>query len=405
MRILHINVRLLEGGAARVALDLHRQLLQAGNESRFAYGWGEKGGVSTAESKVAHSFQAGQQLQVVGNMILHGMVGIECVPPVGGGRRRLLDSILWADVIHLHAIHSYFLPFSWLVKKLIRSGKPVVWTSHDYWMLTGRCASTEGCGYWKMGCGSCPTMQNYPAAYLDYSGFLFKVKRRLISQLEAKLHVVSPSEFVAGSIKEGLPGIDVSVVSNWIDSELEEAILNIQFGGKEIDWNGDTLKVAVVANDLSDSTKVDPDLIIRLIKLPHIEIHTIGKNSPFFGERVVNHGRISQRSELVRILSFTDAAVFTSVKDTFGLVMIEALACGVPVFAIKSYASDEIKDKLGLPIVGSKEEIFSILRSFLLPALVKGMRKDDLRSNVLHIYSHKRGALEYQLIYNKLLGL
>ena len=121
MRILHVNVRLQEGGAARVALDLHLQLLGLGVESQFAYGWGEKGGKSSEEASIQNCFQVGQQLQVASNMLLHRMVGIDFLGPMGEGRRRLIEAIHWADVVHLHVVHSYFLPLAWLVKELVRT--------------------------------------------------------------------------------------------------------------------------------------------------------------------------------------------------------------------------------------------------------------------------------------------
>ena len=37
MNILQFNVRLAEGGAAGVALDLHQRALQKGLQSRFIY--------------------------------------------------------------------------------------------------------------------------------------------------------------------------------------------------------------------------------------------------------------------------------------------------------------------------------------------------------------------------------
>lgn len=355
MKVLQVNVRLQEGGAARIALDLHRQLLIAGVESRFAYGWGERGGKSSAEANVPNSFQVGQQIQVAGNMLSHKVVGVDYVQPVGTRCKRLIEAINWADVVHLHVIHSYFLPFEWLLKELVRSGKPVVWTAHDYWMLTGRCAFTEGCEGWRNGCGHCPTQKNYPPSYLDFSATQFKFKRELLAGLGSQLHVVTPSEFLAQAIRDGLPNVGVSVIPNWIDSEFEAALHRVPLSTDSTQAKDNKIRVLVVANDLSDPSKVDRKLINKLMSMPHIEAHTVGRNSPFSGANVVNHGRIAQRSRMVETISSADVALFTSEKDTFGLVMIEALACGIPVLAVDSLASKEVLGRLGLMSVCRQE--------------------------------------------------
>lgn len=398
MRILHVNVRPQEGGAARIALDLHRQLLNAGVESRFAYGWGEKGGKSSAESSVPYSFQVGQQIQVASNMLLHEVAGIDCVPPVGAGRQRLIEAIHWADVVHLHVIHSYFLPFGWLVKELIRAGKPVVWTAHDYWILTGRCAFTEGCEGWRKGCGSCPTQKNYPPAYFDFSAAQFKAKRQLLAELGSRLHVVSPSEFVAQAIRDGLPNVNVRVIPNWVDSEFEASLQDVKVNATPIEVTKKKIKVVVIANDLSDSTKVDRALINRLLEIPHIEIHTIGQNSPFSGANVVNHGRIAQRKRMVEIISSADVALFTSEKDTFGLVMIEALACVIPVFAVDSLAAKEVLGKLGLKSM-QRQEILERLANQEAFVLLPREQFVVSRAQLLSVYGVSAAVNSYRESY------
>jgi len=400
MKVLQINVRLQEGGAARIALDLHSQLLTSGVESRFAYGWGEKGGKSSAEASIPHSFQVGQQIQVASNMLLHEIAGIDYVPPVGAGRKRLIDAIHWADVVHMHAIHSYFLPFSWLVKELMTAGKPVVWTAHDYWMLTGRCAFTEGCEGWRKSCGFCPTQKNYPSSYLDFSAMQLKAKRRLLAELGSRLYIVAPSEFVAQAIREGLPNVDVRVIPNWIDSEFEAALQNMPLSASPIKLSAKKIKAIVIANDLSDPTKVERELVYQLMGMSHIEVHTIGMNSPFVGSNVVNHGKISQRKRMVEIITSADVALFSSEKDTFGLVMIEALACGVPVLAVDSLAAREVLSVLGFQPVKSKEEIIKLLSHAEVPLCYFGQIKaNTLRDNVIKCFGKNKAVAMYIAAY------
>lgn len=399
MKVLQVNVRLHEGGAARIALDLHRQLLSADVESRFGYGWGEKGGASSVEGSVPYSFQIGRQMQVASNILLNAMTGIDFVPPVGIGRRLLLESMRWADVVHLHAIHSYYLPFRWLIRELIQVRKPIVWTAHDYWMLTGRCASTEGCDGWRNGCGSCLTQKNYPPAFMDFSAGQFRAKRQLISELGSSLNVVAPSEFVAQAIRIGLPHVSVRTIPNWIDTGFEAALRDVQLSPEPIVFSATKIKVLIVANNLSDRTKVDRELIAKLLAMRHVELHTIGQNSPFMGIRVINHGQISQSKRMVEIITSTDVSLFTSEKDTFGLVMIEALACGVPVLAIDSLAAQEVLISLGISPMREKCEIINRIENATIPACYAGTTKAFWQDKVLSNFRGIVAANRYKSVY------
>jgi putative colanic acid biosynthesis glycosyltransferase len=265
-------------------------------------------------------------------------------------------------------------------------------------MLTGRCACTEGCEGWRKGCGFCPTPKNYPPAYFDFSAGQFKVKRRLLAELGSRLHVVSPSEFVAQAIREGLPNVGVSVIPNWIDSEFEAALQDVQLDAAPIDVTAKKIKVVIIANDLSDPTKVDRELVIQLLAMSHIEIHTVGQNSPFAGVRVVNHGRIAQRKLMVETISSADVALFTSEKDTFGLVMIEALACGIPVFAVDSMAAVEVLGRLGL-VSMRRQKILESLMQLETFMFLAGKRHIVSRTQLLSIYSADAAVNSYRETY------
>jgi glycosyltransferase involved in cell wall biosynthesis len=47
-------------------------------------------------------------------------------------------------------------------------------------------------------------------------------------------------------------------------------------------------------------------------------------------------------AELPTILSAADVAVLASVREQFGLVLVEAMACGLPVIAVNRYGPSEI---------------------------------------------------------------
>lgn len=401
MIILHINVCLDKGGAAKVALDLHNSLLSQDINSRFAYGWGEKGGVSSSSLSVRNNFRVGSRQQVITNFVFHTILGVDLFSPFGAAKKKLLDAIKEADVIHLHVVHSYFMNFSWLVRAILHAKKPIVWTTHDYWLLTGRCASIEGCDQWRDGCGNCPNLKSYPPAYFDNTRVQFKKKRALLTEISSVSVLVAPSKFLAAELREALPNLNVSHVPNWLDKKFEIACCNIQLSNDLIKLPLNKIKVLIVANNLSDTSKVNVSFIQQLLEINCVELHCIGSNSPFNQDNVINHGKISKREEMVELVSSCDVALFTSKIDTFGLVMIEALACGVPVLAIDSKASREVLLELAIKPIEIFSDILNIIRTRVLPEEYSNKSKFSLRSSVLEIFSREAATKQYIEIYKK----
>ncbi len=59
-----------------------------------------------------------------------------------------------ADIIHLHWINQGMLSLK-TIRKIISSGKPVVWTMHDIWPASSHLSSYPGCHHYNNGCGNC----------------------------------------------------------------------------------------------------------------------------------------------------------------------------------------------------------------------------------------------------------
>jgi glycosyltransferase involved in cell wall biosynthesis len=71
------------------------------------------------------------------------------------------------------------------------------------------------------------------------------------------------------------------------------------------------------------------------------------------------------RQDVVRALQHADFFVLPSLKETFGVVLIEAMSCGLPVFALRNGGSESvIIDKVGM-LAGSSEDFIATLPLFL----------------------------------------
>jgi len=123
------------------------------------------------------------------------------------------------DLIHLHNIHGYFLNLGFInfLKKL---NMPVLWTLHDGWSITGRCACWFNCEKWKVGCENCPDLSPYPKSFIDSTSFMWKKKKNYFSSGWTPV-IVCPSQWLADRVKDSyLREYQVKVIPNAVDVEV-----------------------------------------------------------------------------------------------------------------------------------------------------------------------------------------
>ena len=85
-----------------------------------------------------------------------------------------------ADVIHLHWINQGMLSLN-TIRKILTSGKPVVWTMHDMWPCTGICHYARECKSYEQECHHCPYIYG-GGGKKDLSTRIFRKKKEIYSQ-------------------------------------------------------------------------------------------------------------------------------------------------------------------------------------------------------------------------------
>ena len=108
MNIVQFNVRLAEGGAAGVALDLHQRALQQGLASRFIYGYGKGGKKSVSHQQYAQVEKHTPRLTSVANIALFRFVNRDLFGNLDGLYRKVTRTA-GPVVLHFHVLHSYWL--------------------------------------------------------------------------------------------------------------------------------------------------------------------------------------------------------------------------------------------------------------------------------------------------------
>ena len=77
MKVVHFNIRLSEGGAARVGVELHMSLLDKGIDSVYAYGYSKHGGVSQFHDEKEGHIKLINPVRAMVNLLAHNLVGID----------------------------------------------------------------------------------------------------------------------------------------------------------------------------------------------------------------------------------------------------------------------------------------------------------------------------------------
>lgn len=232
-------------------------------------------------------------------------------------------------IVHLHNIHGYYLHLPTLADWLRGAGRPVVWTLHDCWALTGHCAFFNACDCtrWQTQCHHCPMRRSYPASWLlDRSAANHRLKKRLFATLPG-LTIVCVSRWldsvVAQSYLRDIPrrvipnGIDTSVFHPCAPKAPADAPLLL---GVASHWDE--------RKGLADFVRLRTDLPahwrIRLIGLTQAQIRSLPQG-------IEGMGRIASAGHLAA--HYSEATVFANATkaESSCMTKMEALACGTPV--------------------------------------------------------------------------
>jgi putative colanic acid biosynthesis glycosyltransferase len=405
MNILQFNVRLAEGGAAGVALDLHQRALQKGLTSRFVYGYGKGGKKSVSHDDYPNVIKHTARATSIANLALFRLFNRDVFGNLNNLYRTVIRTV-GPVVLHFHVLHSYWLNLEEVVDfchKLKEHKRDVrfVWTLHDHWSVTGRCAFLDGCEEWKSGCGKCPTLTNYPPVKIDRASQLVGGKRQLFREMIVLgCQFISPSQHVADAFNRLYGEGHCQIINNGIDVATE-AIL-AELAPQSV--TGSKPKIALVAHDLRYDGKTNQQLVRDIIALGDaVEVHTFGKFSPFEGNNVINHGFLTNKRQLMSELNQLDALLFSSRVDNYPLILCEALSIGVPVIATPSEAAQEVLEKSGGRTV-SRDDVLDLVQlpKAQIAEAIFATTLDAFRARSRQAYSGQQMLEEYVEFYQNL---
>ena len=339
-RLLQINSFLNSGSAGRIVEQIGELAIQNGWESYVAYGRKKN------ESK-------SQTIKIGGNMsiLLHGFQSLVFDKHGLGSNsatKSLIEKIEKIDphIIHLHGIHGYYVNFEVLFSYLNRVKKPVVWTMHDFWAITGHCShfTDINCKKWQEMCFNCPKSKNYPKSIVfDNSKQNFLLKNDLFNA-NKNLSVVSVSEWMGSLMKK-------SILKDHFQITILNGVDTFNFSPKnpsrlieKFNLKGKFILLGVATSWGESKGWYDFIKLNRL--LPYdCQIILVGVNKYLLKKlpkNIIGLNRTESISELAEIYSTADVVISLSSQETFGLTTIEGFACGTPGIVYNCTASPEL---------------------------------------------------------------
>lgn len=339
MKIVQVNTVIGRGSTGRICVDIAKALEPYGVETCIAYGYGTpvyKNSVrigSFLENKLHNLFSRLSGLQGWGSIF---------------ATKRFVSFLnnYQPDIIHFNNLHGNYINYPILFKYIIRKKIPVVWTMHDCWAYTGKCAhyANVKCDKWKSGCYNCPNVHTYPpSVYFDMSYRGYNVKQQLYSQMHSVV-MVGVSNWIKHEAEQSiLSKFTITRIYNWIDCDVFKPHKNDDFMLVEYGIDPQKFHILGVCGRYSRAKGSDSWKYLSKHLPSDCEIILVGNMEK--GNEipdVIHIPYVDNPSNLSKIYSLADVFCNLSEAESFGKTTAEALACGTPVIVYNTTACPEL---------------------------------------------------------------
>jgi len=348
MNILHINLADQARGAAKAALRLHKAQIKLGHSSQMLVGYKLKNQPEIEMLPARETFWQKRLFRFVNRV--EERTGLQYLWQPWKKQFLRHRFTQQAEVVNLHNIHSGF--FSHTILPKLSQMKPLVWTLHDLWSMTGHCGFPyqHGCERWKTGCGHCPALSDHPAIAVDTTALLWRIKAQLYRRLDVAL--ITPSEWMAAIVRQSplLKNFAVHCIPHGLDTKIFKPAPKTA-AREALGLPRDAKIVLFAAFDVFQERKGGVFLFDALQRLfdegrRDLLLLIMGSDRAHLGEKykfpVHNCGLLRDEKAMAQCYNAADVYAGPSLAESFGLVYMEAMACGTPVLAFDCTAVPEV---------------------------------------------------------------
>lgn len=392
------------GGASRVAADLAKVITKRGHKAQhFAF-----------RSAVGFS----EELQPInGGPFIRTAIGRAYELAERTGFPDLIPFELLStttalrefDVVHFHDLTSAFNP---ITVAAIAKNKPTAWTIHDCSPFTGGCLYPQmtACQRYKVGCGDCSQLNTWPLSpRFDTTAWGWKLKKFL--HKSGRVRLITPSQWMRQqAVESGLVKHEPLVISNMVDVDQFRPSEDRTSLRKRFGLPLDRPVLAFSSGSLDDHRKGLAEAVEALNLISHLNpfVVVIGRPAADLSKYFKNidyvaTGYVTNRTVLSRWLSAADAFLFPSKADNQPLSIMEAMACGTPVYGFPTGgAAEMIVNGLSgkLTDAPSSAALARILEEDIVSGGIGRLRETTREHAVSHFDEHTFAEAHLSLYYS-----
>ena len=254
---------------------------------------------------------------------------------------------------------------------------PTLAITHDFWLITGRCAYPAGCEKYLSGCDkTCPTPDEYPQLAPTKIAEAWHTKQQVRNMPD--LALLTNSQWSAAVIRKSLPTTQNSTpletfrLSFPLDTfrPLDRTTCRHVLGLPEDRF------LVLMTSEFADPRKGCRYVIdaLRELALPDLTLVTTSWSQPdpdqIANLPFIHLGYVHDPARLALAYAAADLTVGASLEETFGQIFVESAACGTPA--------------VGFAATGVAEAI----RDGVTGRLAPNVTASDLATTIFDLYSN-----------------
>lgn len=329
-----------------------------------------------------------------------------------------------ADAIHLHNIHYDFFDLEDLIK--IAKQKPIIWTLHDMWAMTGGEAYTFENENFKKGIGKTPYQAFHPLlnpiidrrqSYLEQKKRIYFAINDLKGNEKHNFVFVPVSNWLADCLKNAhvYPkktehNISIQTIQNGIDTSVFKNLNQRKWNTKRIlFFNSDNpYKGAALFETLISQLNQDKTTTFELVVVGKELSKTVLNSFSVDSKVKITHLKpIYDRKKMNELYNSVDILVFPSRAENFSLLILEAMAAGV--FIIGSTAGgikEQLAEQRGVLFENGNQKDFLEKLNLVLNMPLEDIREKGKTASlfVKENWNVEKMRVKYLKLYHQILN-